>query len=1336
MALNDKLLKAEAAAGGLTPSEHFGVVLYEGDGSSSHSINGGKFGAAAYTANSGVVTLPDNVIDADNHSVSIWFYANNLTGEQHLMEFDETNRIIFRISSPNNNDWCYIGNSGYFDHGLRFNTGQWYHIVITFSNGNPFKIYRNGSLEYTGGNTNLFANNSNNDVGAGSSTGTANVEGKIDQLRIFHKELSASEVSTLYAETAATVESLSPLGNETVDTLQVLGDTSCTALYKFENNEDDKSGNFNGTGTEIQYAAGRYGQAASFSGADDCIINFGAGGIQATSAVSNSFSISWWMKTTTTTQQKALFNTYGNATGAFGFALEMKGSNGGQIKMFTNYGGTDVNSGFTSNTYNDGNWHNFVLVKDVSGSSMKLYADKEEVLNITISTSAHVGNPLVFGNYTDHPSATYKYTGLLDQARTFNKAISTSEIATLYEENSLAASYRFEGNSSDDTRNNDGTDSNVTYEFGLNFTPDFVWIKERSAAESHRLFDTTRGATKRLFSDNTNAESTASDSLTSFDTGGFTVGSSAAVNQDGQDYVAWAWKANGGTTSSNTDGTNTSTVQVNQDAGFSIVQGTASGGLNTVNSFGHGLGVKPDLIILKSKTSTDNWYVYHKSTGAGKRLDLNDSGSYSSTSQVWANTEPTTSVFSIKDGQAVNVGATFIAYAFAEVENFSKFGSYVGNGSTDGPIVETGFEPAFLIIKRTDTDPTSGGDTTWLMYDNKRSPVNPRKKRLWADNSAAEAEYTQYSIDFLSNGFQLKDGTSGYAQNTNGGKYIYMAFAADPDTDQATLARSFGIKTWEGNGSGLSVTGLGFEPGLIWGKARTSANSHSIFDTVRGINKELNSNSTDAQGSLDDGVLSFDSDGWTMGDRENLTQNNEDFVGWSWKADDNEPTIIGGPATLVYKFEDNANDVTGNYNGTANNITYATGKFNKAAQFNGSSSYIDTNFTLPAISSYSISFWFNTSSTVTWNDFLGDNPSNGSGLGARIILAIKNGTHFHVAISNGSSFWQDNSTVSASNYVDGEWHHYALAVNGTSVKLFVDGSLLHTYTSSVSAGTGGARSITLGRLGDYNGEYFTGKLDQFRFYSGTFEQDQVSNLYSETIGDNDDLDYGSPFTSIISANANAGFSIAKWTGNGSAGKIPHGLSAVPEMIITKRLTGASPWYTYNAYLNGGTNPAHYFINLNTNDAETSNGSSGGSLFNSTPPTSTIFNIGTSLSGSGDEYIAYCFHSVTGYSKFGSYTGNGGSNSITGLGFQPDFVMIKSTGSGSWGMYDSVRTVSIGDNAGTANARPYILANTNGKENGATSANVNLDSNGFSMNTSSGDLNTNGQTYIYMATKIN
>ena len=177
----------------------------------------------------------------------------------------------------------------------------------------------------------------------------------------------------------------------------------------------------------------------------------------------------------------------------------------------------------------------------------------------------------------------YHYDNKIDQVRIFNKAISASEVTTLYNENSLVASYRFEGNANDDMRAYDGSATNVTYEYGLGFTPDFVWGKRRDAAAYHAIFDSTRGGNKALFPNATNAETdytSAGGGVSSFDTGGFTLAANSEnnlLNNTGADYVAWCFKANGGTTSSNTDGTITSTVQANTDAGFSIVSYSGTG---------------------------------------------------------------------------------------------------------------------------------------------------------------------------------------------------------------------------------------------------------------------------------------------------------------------------------------------------------------------------------------------------------------------------------------------------------------------------------------------------------------------------------------------------------------------------------------------------------------------------------------------------------------------------------------------------------------------------------------------------------------------------------------
>ena len=416
---------------------------------------------------------------------------------------------------------------------------------------------------------------------------------------------------------------------------------------------------------------------------------------------------------------------------------------------------------------------------------------------------------------------------------------------------------------------------------GVGFKPDLVWVKKRNSADDNVWFDTTRGVQKEIISNSSAAEATKTEAISSFDVDGYTTGANGAINSDGSTYVAWNWKANGGTTSSNTDGTNTSTVQTNTSAGFSIVQGTASGGLNTVNSFGHGLGVKPSVIILKATTSTDNWYVYHTSLGAGQRIDLNDTGAASTSAEIWANTEPTTSVFSIKDGQTVSVGATFIAYCFASVAGYSSFGSYTGNNSTNGPIENTGFEPAFLMIKRTDSS------SDWLMYDNKRSTSNPRDSIFRANTNQAELTSAVVNLDFLSNGFQLKTSTADL--NASGGTYIYIAFGSDASAAPA-LADSFANKLYDGTGGTQAITGLGFSPSFVWLKRRDGTGNHYLNDTIRGTESQISSNLTAAETTFSSNITSYDTDGFTLGTSTDNNGSGQTFVAWNWKANP-VPTI-------------------------------------------------------------------------------------------------------------------------------------------------------------------------------------------------------------------------------------------------------------------------------------------------------------------------------------------------------------------------------------------------------------------------------------------------------------
>ena len=371
----------------------------------------------------------------------------------------------------------------------------------------------------------------------------------------------------------------------------------------------------------------------------------------------------------------------------------------------------------------------------------------------------------------------------------------------------------------------------------------------------------------------TDAESNNTSTVSSFDSDGFSLNGGLAVNENGQDYVAWCWKANGGTTSSNTDGSVTSTVQANTKAGFSIITWAGTGGVNTV---GHGLNSAPELILIKGLSSAGDWQVYSSPTGNGNKLALNTSAAQSSTTR-WDSTSPTSSVFTLNDS---GLGTNLVAYAFQSVAGYSSIGSFVGNGSTNGPIVNTGFEPAFVMTKRSST---TGG---WVIWDNKRSTTNPRLKYLQANVNNAEGTLTG-GIDFLSNGFQLKD--TDPELNGNGDTLIYIAFAADASAAPA-LADSFGISGYVGNASTKIVNNSGFSPSLVWQKNRSAANSQNWNDAVRGPGNFIFSNNTDAQSALNT-FDSFNSNGFTVsGTDQYINGINNAYVAWQWKAN-SVPTV-------------------------------------------------------------------------------------------------------------------------------------------------------------------------------------------------------------------------------------------------------------------------------------------------------------------------------------------------------------------------------------------------------------------------------------------------------------
>ena len=302
---------------------------------------------------------------------------------------------------------------------------------------------------------------------------------------------------------------------------------------------------------------------------------------------------------------------------------------------------------------------------------------------------------------------------------------------------------------------------------GLGFQPDMLWIKMRNSGDHGKITDSVRGVQKALISNTTGAETTDTNGVTAFGTDGFSIGSGNQYNLNEYNFVAWCWRA-GGTASSNTDGTTTVSLSANPKAGFSIITYTGTGSAGA--TIGHGLSAKPAFIIVKNRTDTDSWAIYHESIGADFYTAF--SGAiFSNNATFWNDTEPTTSVITLGTNNRVNGSSdNLVCYAWAQIEGYSKFGEFQGNGNADGPFIYTGFRPRMLFIKR------NANSHYWKIFDTARNTNNLTDNSLSWDNT--DAESSSNGIDILSNGFKLRNSNSSF--NNSGSQFVYGAWGDVP----------------------------------------------------------------------------------------------------------------------------------------------------------------------------------------------------------------------------------------------------------------------------------------------------------------------------------------------------------------------------------------------------------------------------------------------------------------------------------------------------------------------------------------------------------------------------
>jgi len=560
----------------------------------------------------------------------------------------------------------------------------------------------------------------------------------------------------------------------TTDTLQILGDTSCIAYYKMSD-ATDESGNYDGTASNVNFnVAGKFGNAGDFNGSSSEMV--AANSILPSSG---GFAISWWQKTTQS--DTAYGYTIDNSGGSLGNGIYIITHNvtNGLIVGFKN-SSTFGSSLIPYTSAERTQWTHFCFSWDgtTSANAFKIY--KNNVATSFTSTVTNNGSAYPFRIGRSY-NGTDWFGGSIDNVRIFNKALSSNEVTTLNDEvycvPTIVPTDYF------NTVLYTGTNAAKSIT-SLNFQPDLIWFKSTSAY-THQIYDSIRGTQLYLRSNESFAEQNSSNQptgngdLQAFTSNGFNVGIDAigSVNQSGLVSTAWNWKA-GGADVQNTDGTITSQVSANVDAGFSIVSYTGNGN-SSQQSYGHGLSSAPELLITKNRSTatlgTNSWVVGGTLLGNGGYMFLNATNAKNTASSYNGNQVPDSEVI-YTSGTSDLVGnqnnVNFITYCFHSVDGYSKIGSYTGTGVNPGNFVTTNFEPRFLLVK--------GSDNTdnWIIVDAARNTSNPRNKSLKPNDSAAEATEAGVSFEFSSTGFKsVGDGAGEGQANKVNITYIFLAIA-------------------------------------------------------------------------------------------------------------------------------------------------------------------------------------------------------------------------------------------------------------------------------------------------------------------------------------------------------------------------------------------------------------------------------------------------------------------------------------------------------------------------------------------------------------------------------
>ncbi len=903
------------------------------------------------------------------------------------------------------------------------------------------------------------------------------------------------------------------------------------------------------------------------------------------------------------------------------------------------------------------------------------------------------------------------------------------------------------------------------------FRPAFLLVKNANRAENWAIVDSTRSptnpATKALFSNSSEVEQDNAVNAVDFNSNNFTVDSTDdRWNRSGDTYIYMAFAGGMDSISDyNTDGSIDSRVKANPTYGQSVVSYSGNGSDGA--TVGHGLSSAPDMVIVKDRDGTPSWSVGHVGLGTNEVLLLNQSSAKANCTTDFSNGgvgARGSSHFTLEAGtvDANNVNTNnnkYIAYCFHSVTGYSKFGSYTGNGSANHAITGLGFKPAFLLIKRTN----SAHD--WVITDNTRNPNEPLT--LLANTSDAESNQDGDDVTSLdSDGFTL-----GVNARTNGNNdtFIYAAFA-DKREYAYWLDQSGNNNDWTSNNlteSDISVDSptnnfATFNP-LAYPTTHTTLSEGNLSVKDNGgdwsqayVTQARNSGKVYVEFMMGNaGGMFFGITTETTANNPAISFNNY-YVGsqandFGFRINDygsgssnNEGYSTGGSFTSL----GTAQPVAGDIYQLAFDLDNAKVYFGKNnTWFNSANPSSGSNgISISATENYFVTVSIQNQNTNAMvlnagqdSSFAGNKTAQGNQDGNDIgdfyytpptgflALCTKNlpdatvtpSEHFNTVLYTGNGgtnvitgvgFQSDWTWIKQRSNADS--NVVFDAVRGVHKRLVTDSSAAEADWTSVDKGLDVFSSDGFTVKDDSSGNYSVNKN------SGTF----VAWNWKANGSGSSNTD-GS-ITSTVSANVDAGFSIVSWTGSGSAGTIGHGLNSTPEMIITFARSNGDSHRTYHS---GLTDPTEDYLKLDTTDAEIDGSFT---TWNSTAPTSSVFSVwyDNSNNGSGRTYVGYCFHSVDGYSKVGSYTGNGNADgTFVYTGFRPAFVMMKDTvNANSWVIIDSER-----DTYNQSLKRLY--ADSSEAEYTATDDTIiDIVSNGFKHRYAGGNANQSNDTVIYIA----